>query len=68
MMDNDDYIDTNNLKKQIVYQPIIKLPTNHIPKGLIPLENIFFITMMFQLNHNYLKHMQNWKITIWVQN
>lgn len=33
--------DSRNLKKEIVDQPIIQLPTNHIPKGLIPLEKVF---------------------------
>lgn len=37
-----DHQDSRNLKKQITDQPIIQLPTNHIPKGLIPLEKLFY--------------------------
>ena len=41
-MKNDvDLQDIKNLQKQIIDQPIIQLPTNHIPQGLIPREKLF---------------------------
>ena len=41
MKDDANLQDIKNLQKQIIDQLIIQLPTNHIPKGLIPLEKLF---------------------------